>query len=290
MTLLETLSVPVDGSSVRSTTTLTSGQLYRFRASGTFIIGGPGFADAEYSFPANNSFSFNNCNNSPSGVDLGIGISDSINDNSKFPFWGAFNPLHVYDTVMVGQGFPVDLNYHDCNYGDNSGSLTVEIFGPAAGPPPSTPTATPTSTSTVTPTPTRTPGPATVFVAASVPPGTSNDPLPLSRGAAMTFTRLQVRTGDCLVFAATGLAAGGPGFELLDATGIPGAPRSGSGFPDIVGVPANLYSLIGTIHNSDATFTGVGDQWFLVGTQRSLVADRDGELVLLFHDAIYRSF
>jgi hypothetical protein len=49
-TLLETITVPVDGSSVVSNTPLDSGVTYRLRASGTFIVGGPGdhTGDAEY--------------------------------------------------------------------------------------------------------------------------------------------------------------------------------------------------------------------------------------------------
>jgi len=125
---LETVLVPVDGSSVLSHTILELGVTYRLRASGTFVIGGPGFADAEYAFNDSVATIINNCFGDPSGVDLGIGIDDAANSSKKSPFWGAFDHTHTYTTDFVGHGGPINLNYHDCYYADNSGSLTVEIF------------------------------------------------------------------------------------------------------------------------------------------------------------------
>ena len=126
--LLETVTVPVDGSPVVSATVLEAGIRYRLRASGTFFIGGPGFADAEYAFNSSLSTIINNCFGLPSETDLGIAINDTVIDNSKLPFWGTFDFAHVYTIDMVGQGARINLNYHDCFYPDNSGSLTVEIL------------------------------------------------------------------------------------------------------------------------------------------------------------------
>jgi len=132
--LQETISVPVDGSSVTSSTLLDKGITYRIRASGTFRAGGPapgfdGLADAEYAnFISPPSSLQNNCGGSPSDVDLGIGINDTVDDNNKFPSWGAYDPSHVYTIDFVGQGMSISLKYHDCNYWDNVGSLVVEIF------------------------------------------------------------------------------------------------------------------------------------------------------------------
>lgn len=132
-TLVETITVPIDGSSVVSTTPLESGVLYKLRASGTFFIGGPGdrMADAEYADFSNPPSSLlDNCPPPFSDVDLGIGINDAQNDSDKFPFWGEFSQTHVYIIDFEGLGAPISLNYHDCFYGDNTGSLTVEIFQP----------------------------------------------------------------------------------------------------------------------------------------------------------------
>jgi hypothetical protein len=129
-TLQELMILPVDGSVVQSQTALRQGVIYKLRASGTAVSGGPGFADAEYSFDINNGSLINNCGNSSLGVDLGIGVNDTLNTNNKFPFWGTFDATHTYTINFVGQGSPITLKYHDCAYGDNSGLLTVAILAP----------------------------------------------------------------------------------------------------------------------------------------------------------------
>jgi hypothetical protein len=92
-------------------------------------------ADAEYADFSNIPSSLqNNCGYSPSGVDLGIGINDQVNDNNKLPFWGDYDPSHVYTVDLVGQGMPITVNYHDCDYHDNSGSLRVDVFRPTTTP------------------------------------------------------------------------------------------------------------------------------------------------------------
>ncbi len=133
--LQETITVPVDGSSASSTTKLRSDTLYEIRASGTFFVGGPGDmqGDAEYANFSNPPSSLqNHCAGDPNDVDLGIGINDNVIDNEKIPFWGDFEPSHVYTVTLAGLGAPIALNYHDCAYNDNSGDLTVEVWRPAA--------------------------------------------------------------------------------------------------------------------------------------------------------------
>jgi hypothetical protein len=129
----ETISIPVDGSSVTSSTILENGVTYKIIASGTLIAdnrpGVPvGLGDAEYTHFNIPSGLQSNCFNSPDGVDLGLGINDDIIDNSKTPFWGEYNSSNVYQIRYIGQGLPIRFNYHDCNYADNSGTLIVEIF------------------------------------------------------------------------------------------------------------------------------------------------------------------
>src|SRR5680860_1080459 len=49
-----------------------------------------------------------------------------VNGNSQT--WGSFNPVHTYSIEYVGTGSPVNFNILDGWYGDNSGSLTVDIY------------------------------------------------------------------------------------------------------------------------------------------------------------------
>src|SRR5262245_40837208 len=136
--LLETITVPFDGGSVTSTTSLQTGVTYKIRALGLFSIGGAGygFGDAEYAFDTLNGGGNVSDTNIPPEVDLGIGINDTINDIPKFPSWGSFNPSHVYTVDFVGLGAPISLNYHDSLYPDNAFSANVEIFAPVTAAPP----------------------------------------------------------------------------------------------------------------------------------------------------------
>lgn len=129
--LQESIAVPVDGSSVVSATPLLSGVTYKIRASGRFTIGPAPFGDAEYFFDTLNNLLGDTC----PGVDIGLGINDPVIDSNKLPLWGAFNPANEYTIDFIGLGAPIGLNYHDCVYTDNSGSLTVEVFAPVTAVP-----------------------------------------------------------------------------------------------------------------------------------------------------------
>ena len=119
--LLETISVPVNGSTVASTTVLQSGVEYVFEASGTFRIGGPGDGrgDAEYFNFANPPASLGDFSGN---VDIGLSI------NGDDPDWGPYRPDHVYEQMFTGLGAAVTASYADTNYSDNSGDLTLRIF------------------------------------------------------------------------------------------------------------------------------------------------------------------
>lgn len=125
---LETLTVPADGTVVTSATVLEAGVRYRLRASGQIAIGGPGSGDAEYAYNADNSTILDQCNNFASDVDMGIGVDGVANLPNQNPYWGKFDASHTYATDFVGAGAPIQLNYQDCDYRDNTGALTVEIY------------------------------------------------------------------------------------------------------------------------------------------------------------------
>ena len=133
----------------------------------------------------------------------------------------------------------------------------------------------------------------TFFFPAGVPANTPNDPLPQARAAVISDPGIVVQTGDVLDIAVSGTASGGPNFPFYDANGVPGQffPSDGE-FPRIVGAPAQAYSLIATIvpTGSDAHLSGVGDEWFLVGTASSITATRAGRLLFATNDALYRPF
>lgn len=137
----------------------------------------------------------------------------------------------------------------------------------------------------------------TLFFPAAVPADALSTPLPTARSQAISESAIFVSTGDVLTIAVTGTASGGPGFGFFDANGAPAGSQGTSGpvddgiFPNIVGPAANIYSLVATIvpPGTDDHLTGVGDEWFLVGTTSSITATRSGELQFALHDALYRA-
>jgi hypothetical protein len=126
--LLETLTIPCDGTTVVSSTVLTNGVTFTLRASGTCTVANnvPGpdvLGDAEF-FDTD----FSNPQDSFAGTDLGIAIDDDVLDDPKSPKWGSFDISHIYSIDFIGSGSTISLNFHDPNFSNNSGDLTVEIF------------------------------------------------------------------------------------------------------------------------------------------------------------------
>jgi hypothetical protein len=117
------ITVPYTGVAVL-TPVLTAGQVYRVQVSGAAPTNATHSVDAEYDFltatPA--TFADNNAT-----VDVGLSIDDATTDLSKSPKWGPYNPAHIYEQQIVGQGRPASLLMQDSVYGDNSGAVTVVI-------------------------------------------------------------------------------------------------------------------------------------------------------------------
>lgn len=125
---LETLIVPCNGQIVVSQLTYSSTLTYRVRASGLCKVdeffGNDVMADAEY-------YSTVVPRDRESGVDVGIGLYDTTLGYDKPPSWGSYNANHVYEVTGPGYDVPVTVRFHDKGnyaYGNNSGSLTIEIF------------------------------------------------------------------------------------------------------------------------------------------------------------------
>jgi len=98
--------------------------------SGSFLIASPDprIADAEYYFSSGVPTDIRPV----SGEDIGVQIDGVSVD------WGAYDPLHVYTTLLTGTGSAVTLSFLDIpgGYGDNAGSLQVSISAvplPASG-------------------------------------------------------------------------------------------------------------------------------------------------------------
>lgn len=139
---VESVQVPGVGWPVSSTTSLTLGETYCLRASGTYVywpgqLPNYGIADAEYSLRP------------PGSWDWGTKYGQWVFGDDVFPpsypasaldvrvdgqnvYWGGFNTDHTYALLYVGTGSPATFNIWDSNvgppYADNSGYITVDIY------------------------------------------------------------------------------------------------------------------------------------------------------------------
>ncbi len=122
--VIETIAVPSDGSSVTSTSVLSSAGVYRVNASGTITCGGVGdqLGDAEY-----HDFTNPADNNDLNGLDYGISI-DHPTVGDKVTRWGAYTTSHVYEIAFTGLDSTLSANLHDGDYADNVGTLTLRIL------------------------------------------------------------------------------------------------------------------------------------------------------------------
>lgn len=123
--VLETLTVPCSGTSVTSTTVLTSTGQYHLRASTECIANtiNSSASDAEYF-----GYNVNQFSDSASGVDNGISIDSTTPGDTRTPRWGNYTNTHVYEVPWTGGNATITANYWDSNYGNNSGSLKLEIL------------------------------------------------------------------------------------------------------------------------------------------------------------------
>jgi hypothetical protein len=119
--LVETLEVPSDGTPV-SSMALESGH-YKFKASGTFTYNSAGdWADAEWYLLGGKIVKGDTEGSKPYVLDISV---DGYSVNRD---WGDYNPEHIYYLDWTGTGASVSFSIYDSAYGDNSGSLTVEIY------------------------------------------------------------------------------------------------------------------------------------------------------------------
>ncbi|MFN0026334.1 MAG: hypothetical protein ACKV2O_03980 [Acidimicrobiales bacterium] len=104
---------------------------YTIEASGTLTFGCCGLtADAEW-FTSDGWATY--LDGGDANLDLfavygaPIGIPAPGPSGSQDVNWGSFSSDHKYKITVVGNGEPIGFYFHDSAYGDNSGSLSLNI-------------------------------------------------------------------------------------------------------------------------------------------------------------------
>lgn len=104
-----------------STMVLAAGVTYHLRVSGTASVIDGITGDGEY-------YDFANPKDLACCEDVGIGIDDPMVDTNTTPNWGPYRTDHIYEIEFVGKGATIKAVYQDTVYGNNSGSLKLEIL------------------------------------------------------------------------------------------------------------------------------------------------------------------
>ena len=128
------LHVPATGERVE-TRPLTDGHEYTLVASGTATLNAStGLqADAEYGRTANGHFA-NDCKLGGVDHDIGVWILAYPKDTTQrfFPIWGAYEKGERYETAWIATSDTNDrlmLAFHECKPADNTGYITVQVYG-----------------------------------------------------------------------------------------------------------------------------------------------------------------
>jgi hypothetical protein len=108
-----------------SMTKPTLGQVYLLRANGESQVGGPGAnGDADFDDYGPTS---TNANQGEGGADFGICVDEGCTALRKLK-WGPYRKDHDYYMLYAGTGMPITFAYCDTGFGDNKGSLPVDIY------------------------------------------------------------------------------------------------------------------------------------------------------------------
>lgn len=132
LTLVDTIQVGSLGAAISSNISLENGVEYQLKASGTYVYA-PSWPDPEGTADA--KF---NCRPTVGWVILdGLAYPKTNwlqvmfeNDpaGSIIGWDGDFNEAHIYTKNLTGTGVPLRFQIYDDYYGDNSGSITIEIY------------------------------------------------------------------------------------------------------------------------------------------------------------------
>jgi len=134
-TLVDTITVPSNGATVTSTAILESGISYELVASGTYTFvnwANAGIADARCSLRIPGSYNTTGAIAWIDGATFPGGLQYYLQvwANGSNVVWGTGceTATHIYTASLTGAGTAASFKIWDNAYGDNSGSLTVEIY------------------------------------------------------------------------------------------------------------------------------------------------------------------
>jgi hypothetical protein len=130
--LVDTVMASLTKTPVKSVVTTTSGTVYLLQCSGQGPVGGGGLAagDADwmdYAANGNGKVDIGDAN-----TDYGLGVDEPFVGaaNTITPrkrWWGQWRQDHVYYMLLSGSGNPIEFDYYDVGYADNSAAVKLSV-------------------------------------------------------------------------------------------------------------------------------------------------------------------
>jgi hypothetical protein len=131
-TLVDTVTAPVTETPAMTTVVPTLGAVYLLQCDGEAKTGGNnlGMGDADWMDYAADGTGQEDIGDA--NTDYGLGVDEPFvgSANSNTPrkrWWGLWRADHIYYMLYTGTGNPIEFNYYDSGYGDNSTTVTLTV-------------------------------------------------------------------------------------------------------------------------------------------------------------------
>jgi hypothetical protein len=131
-TLVDTVMALLTKAPVKSAMATKAGVVYLLQCQGQGPVGGAGLAagDADwmdYAANGNGKVDIGDAN-----TDYGLGVDEpfvgAANTNTpRKRWWGQWRQDHVYYMLFSGSGNPIEFDYYDVGYGDNSATVKLSV-------------------------------------------------------------------------------------------------------------------------------------------------------------------
>ena len=130
--LVDTVQAALTKTSVASVAATTGGTVYLLQCDGQGPVGGGGLANGDADWMDYAADGSGKVDIGDAKTDYGLGVDEpfvgAANTNTpRKRWWGQWRKDHVYYMLLAGTGNPIQFNYYDSGYGDNSATVKLTV-------------------------------------------------------------------------------------------------------------------------------------------------------------------
>jgi hypothetical protein len=130
--LVDTVMVPLTNASTKSTGATMVGTVYLLQCGGQGPVGGGGIGDGDADWMDYAADGAGKVDIGDAHTDYGLGVDEpfvgAANTNSpRKRWWGQWRMDHTYYMLFAGTGSPIEFNYYDSGYADNSTTVMLTV-------------------------------------------------------------------------------------------------------------------------------------------------------------------